>query len=233
MYRPLTHAAAIVVCALGPGCLYYEDPDDPTERARRDAQAAERGLLRRGRRRTWFLVKTWVREVPVDAPLAEGASPAIRQSVRQRANAAGLHLVLRDPPKERHSSILLQEKQPGFVALARGEPVRRFDLDGKSYAPGDVAVDRGFEIEAGYPSSSPPGWTLRFAPVFRSLAQGGGDLRAPGLSFHLVLGATETLVVDASPDAADPVVRALFLDVPEERKRPTRRRLYIQVEAFR
>lgn len=228
--------AALVALAVffTAGCFPPEDPYDPIEQAKRDTEAAERGIVRRGRNALWFLVKTWVREVPAGAPLLEGASPAIHESVRQRVNAAGLHLVLRDPPEGEHSSILLQEKQSGFVALARGESVRTFTLEAKSYGGGEARADRGLElVPTGRVSGFHPGRYFVFTPVFRRLAREGGELRIGGLRFDVRLATGETLVVDAFPDAADPVVRSLFFDVPEEDKQPTRRRLCIQVEAVR
>lgn len=234
--RPSLAAFGALAALSAAGCFPPEDPNDPLVRAKRDAAAAERGIIRRRRDRTWFLVKTWVREVPADAALLEGASPATRESARQRVNAAGLHLVMRDPPEGEHSSILLQENQSGFVALARGKPVRAFTLGAESYGGGDARADRGLEVvPSSYASGFDPGREFDFTPVFRGLAREGGELRVVGLRFDVRLATGEALVVDAFPDAddPDPVVRALFFDVPEEGKRPTRRRLYVQVEAFR
>jgi len=228
--RPSLAAFGALAALSAAGCFPPEDPNDPIERAKRDAAAAERGIIRRRRDRTWFLVKYWARAAPRDEPRGEQRR---RKSEVPAHGRKALEWKPVPPPRGPHGSILLGPGQSGFVAVARGEPVPRFDLDGKSYGADGGRVDRGFDItvhkvEAGLV-------TATMTPVFRGLAEGGGDLRLETLTDQIALGpgAAEALLIEAPPDADDPVTRAFWFDVPEEGKRPTRRRLYVQVEAFR
>jgi hypothetical protein len=217
------------------GCFPPEDPNDPLVRAKRDAAAAERGIIRRRRDRTWFLIKTWAESIPGDAaPLGGGVPISERRalgSARPSRTPGGLILAVASPPEARHSSILLGEGEAGFVAAARSEPLGEITLSGKTYGGEGERVDRGFDA---VPRLLTEGRVeLLLKPVFRRLAEGGADLALPELSFRVALSPDETLALDAAGEPMDPVVRALFLELPEEGKRPTRRRLYVQVEAFR
>ena len=216
--------AAIVALAfsVGAGCLYYEEPDDPFAQAVHDAAAAERGIVRRGRGAPWFLVKLWLRDVDANAPPAAGPAPEVDARVR----AAGLRVTLALPPKEPHASILVRRGQTGFAALARGVTVAEFSEDGT--AVGGDAMDIGFAVTV---SGRAGGQTaVELVPTFRDARPGAEERRITRFAFDAELAAGEALVLDAAPDAVDRTVRALFLDgAPAGR----RRRLYLQVEAFR
>ncbi len=276
--RPSLAALGALAALSAAGCFPLEDPNDPLVRAKRDAAAAERGIIRRRRDRTWFLVKTWVQSVPGDAAPLEGAVPigdcrAVGSAPASADRAPegpsigrfgpngepdvpaaspsrpprGVLLALVSPPKApgalapdgspavtaagRHSSMLLREGEAGFVATARSEPLGKITLSGKTYGGEGERVDRGFDA---VPRLLGGGRVeLLLKPVFRRLAEGGADLALPELSFGVALGPDETLALDAAGEPMDPVVRALFFEVAEEGERPTRRRLYVQVEAFR
>ncbi len=233
--RPSLAALGALAALSAAGCFPPEDPNDPLVRAKRDAAAAERGIIRRRRDRTWFLVKIWVESVSADAAPVEGRAPKgdcrVFRSVPPFDPPKGMVVALASPPETRHSSILLREGEAGFVAAARAEPLGGLTLSGKTYGGEGERADRGFDA---VPRLLGGGRVeLLLKPVFRRLAGGGADLAVPGLSFGVALGPEETLALDAAGEPMDPVVRALFLDAPEEGKRPTRRRLYVQVEAFR
>jgi hypothetical protein len=142
-------------------------------------------------------------------------------------------LALGEAPSPEHASILIREGEWGFLALARGEAVRSFELDGAAYGGESVEADRGLEVLVG-PSASEPGAarTVLLRPVFRGLGEKGEGVRAPGLSFEVGLSEGETLLIDASPDCAEPVVRALFFDL-RPGGAPVRRRMWLQMEVFR
>ncbi|MHC5055803.1 MAG: hypothetical protein ACYTKD_13920 [Planctomycetota bacterium] len=234
MYRTASLAAG-VACALlaGAGCLYYEEPDDPFARAMRDAAAAERGVVRRGRRAPWFLVRIWVGDVAADAPVPEGPVPdadarlpSSLPAQRERAREAGLRVALSLPPEEPHASILLREGQVGFAAIARGVPVAGFEEAGSTV--GGAKVDIGFAVIV---SGDVGRWTaVELVPAFRDARPGGDEQRVARLAFGAGVVEGEALVVDAAPGAADRVVRALFHDGGAPGRR---RRLYVQVAPFR
>lgn len=229
-------AALVALAALSAAsCFPPEDPNDPLVRAKRDAAAAERGIIRRRRDRTWFLIKIWVESVPTDAAPLEGGVPIgdcrVLGSAPPSRPPRGVIVALASPPEARRSSILLREGEAGFVAAARAEPLGELTLSGKTYGGGGERVDRGFDA---VPRLLKDGRVeLLLKPVFRRLAEGGADLAVPELSFGVALSPDETLALDAAGEPMESVVRALFIDVPEEGKQPTRRRLYVQVEAFR
>jgi len=232
-----TPLAAIAALVIGTGCLYYEEPDDPLAQAMRDAAAAERGIVRRGRGAPWFIVKLWLRDVAADAPAATGPVPEADARLvsslpdqRARARAAGLHVTLALPPKEPHASILLRGGQTGFASLARGVTVAQFDEAGSTV--GGTKVDVGFAVTVSGGAGGRA--TVELVPAFRG-ARAGKDgnreeQRITRLAFGAGLAAGEALVLDAAPDAADRIVRALFRDGSPAGRR---RRLCLQLEAFR
>ncbi len=212
------------------GCFPPDDPNDPIERAIRDARAAEWGIVRRGRKRRWLLVKYWVSPVPVDEQRGWKGDASVH-----REKALGWKLV--PEPSGPHSSILLKPGQSGFLAVARREPVAQFSLGGKSYGGDGRRIDRGFDVSALMLSGGRVGLTM--TPVFRGgrgargVAAGGADLRVEATTFEVTVGPRVTFAVaalDAGPGSA---AGALFFDVPEEGEPRTCRRLYIQVRPFR
>ena len=127
---------AVAMAFVAGGCLYHEEPDDPFAEAVRDAAAAERRIVRRGRRAPWFLVRLWLRDVPADAPAHDGPTPDIDARLfsslpeqRARAIEAGLRMSLGLPPggplEKPHETIMIREGEVGFASLARGIEVAR------------------------------------------------------------------------------------------------------------
>jgi hypothetical protein len=237
VHRTATLAAiaafALSVLSVGAGCLYYDEPGDPLAQAVRDAAAAERGVVRRGRGAPWFIVKLWLCDVAADAPAATGPVPEADARLasslpeqRARTRAAGLRVTLALPPKEPHASMLLRGGQTGFAALARGVAVAEFSEDGT--AVGGDAMDVGFVVTVSGRARGRA--TVELAPAFRDARPGGEEQSIARLAFGAELAAGEALVLDATPGAVDRTVRALFRDgAPAGR----RRRLHLQVEAFR
>jgi len=231
----MTPLALGVACALvmGSGCLYYEEPDDSFAEAIRDAAAAERRIVRRGRRVPWFLVKVWLGDVAADAPVLGGPIPDIDArlasslpSQRARARAGGLRVSLGLPPEGPHESLLIREGEVGFAALARGIEVASPREGARPI--GGKGIDVGFAVTV----SGDVGKRIavELAPALRQGRPGGHEERVARLAFGSGLAPAEALVIDAAPDAADTDVRALFFEgAPAGR----RRRMYLQVEAFR
>lgn len=208
---------------LAAGCFPPEDPYDPIEQAKRDAEAAERGTFRRGRRGTWFVVKSWA---------GPGKGDAVAPKVIAKGYGEALFSVARlgTPPRTPHSSILLQEGQCGFVAVSRGAPVSEFVLAGETYGGGGVRADRGFDVTVR--AFSPREAELRLTPVFRGLAEGGADLRLEELAFEGTLPAEEALAV-LSCGMGGLISRAFWRGGPSSGERRDPRSLLIQLEAFR
>lgn len=221
----MSRATAIAAMAafLMSGCFPLDDPDDPMERAIRDARAAERGIVRRGRKRRWLLVKYWVSPIPVDEQRRWKDDASVH-----REKALGWKPV--SEPSGPHRSILLKPGQSGFLAVARREPVGEFSLGGKSYGGGGRRIDRGFDISGVELSGGRVGITM--TPVFRGLAEGGADLRVEANTFEMIVGPRATFAVmalDAGPGSA---AGALFFDTLGNEKQ-TSRGLYVQVRRFR
>ena len=233
--RQILFAVAMVFMA--GGCLYYEEPDDPFAEAIRDAAAAERRIVRRGRRAPWFLVKASIRDVAADAPAHDGLTPDIDARLasslptqRARAQAAGLRVSLGPPPEEAleesHETIMVREGEAGFAALARGIEVAR--PDDESAAVGGRGIDVGFAVTV----SGDVGGRLavELVPALRQGRPGGHEERVARLAFGSALAPGEALVIDAAPDASHTDVRALFF---EGARGGRRLRMHLQVEALR
>jgi hypothetical protein len=232
VYRTASLAAIVWCAALaGAGCLYYEEPDDPLARAMRDAAAAERGIVRRGRGAPWFLVRIWVGDIAADAPVADGPVPdadarltSSLPAQRERTRAAGLRVALALPPEEPHASILLREGQVGFAALARGVSVAEFEEAGSTV--GGAKVDVGFAVTV---SGDVGRWAaVEIVPALRDGRPGGAEHRVVRLAFGAAIAEGEALVADSG--AGDRVLRALFHDGGAPGRR---RRLHLQVAPFR
>ncbi len=220
---PRATGIAVLSAFLMTGCFPLEDPDDPMARAIRDARAAERGIVRRGRRRRWLLVKYWVSRIPIDEQRRWKGDASVH-----REKAFGWKPV--SEPSGPHSSILLKPGQSGFLAVARREPVGEFSLGGKSYGGDGRRIDRGFDISALELSGGRVG--LVMTPVFRGVAEGGADLRVEARTFEVTVGPRATFAVialDAGPGSA---AGALFFDTLGKEKQ-TSRGLYVQVRPFR
>ncbi len=227
-HRPETIAALTLAAALGLGCLYDVEGDDPVERTRRYRRAAERGIVRRGRSRTWFLVKYRLpaglsacgrqhAQAGRHGRASEVPAPADRQATLKAFG--GMRLEAHDipaeadsppdstrdspndpPPDSTYSAILLKEGQSGFVAVRRGGPVSAFSLAGGSYGGAGVTADRGYDVtvrlsEPGVRALADAEIRLTLTPVFRGLAEGGGDLRLEELTFELTLPPGRALVI--------------------------------------
>jgi len=234
-----TPLALGVACALvmGSGCLYYEEPDDPFAEAIRDAAAAERRIVRRGRRAPWFLLRISIRDVASAAPAHDGPIPdtdaRLASSLpleRARARAAGLRVSVALPPEGHlegpHESILIRDGEVGFAALARGIEVARSTDEGA--AVGGRGIDVGFAVTVSGDAGRRV--AVELVPALRQARPGGREERVARLAFGAGLAPGEALVVDAAPDASDTDVRAIFYEgAPEGR----RLRMHLQVEAFR
>lgn len=219
------------------GCLYYEEPDGVMARAIRDAAAAERGVVRRGRGAPWFLVKIWVRDVASDAPAPDGPVPdadarlvSSLPAQRERTRAAGLRVALSLPPEGPHTSILLREGQIGFVALARG--VKGADFHEVGSTTGESKVDVGFAVTVAGDVGRLT--AVELVPALRDARPCGVERTIPRLAFGAALAEGEALVIDAAPDAVGRTVRALFFHEGSDEEGPAvRRRLHLQVKPFR
>ena len=223
-------ALAIAACAaLASGCLYVdEEGDDAVMRLAARDDVAALAPARPAKGATWILVRVWSQVLAGgDAvPAAtQGEAPVAVESLKEDVRAAGLSLVPGAAPDGGHESLLLRRSQSGFAAVARGEPVRRFEVGGRPLG-GDVA-DRGLEVSADVTTRG----TLRLelAPAFRNLPEAGGEeIRANALSCAIELAEGQVVRIGASADAGSAVLRAVF-ECPDGPARA----LWLQAEVVR
>ncbi len=197
-------------------------------------EAGDYTATKGGRGRAWVLVKYWTGTAPRAGgaevedlevtPLARLPDGETREAGETgetgeageagEAEALPIRAASVPPPEGAHSSILIREGEAGFLAIARGKPVRGFSLGGKSFGGEQKSVDRGFEISPRVLRDGRIAVTL--APVFTGIGPAAGgrsranEFRVKELAFGLAAEEGRAVMLSPAPAAKDEVVRALF-----------------------
>ena len=207
----LSFGIALAALALA-GCYYVEESEPFADTVRR-IWAEDYSARRRPRNAAWVLVKYSAGSAPRagDAGAEEmEVTPLVDERAGLPIRAASV-----PEPEGPHASILIREGESGFLALARGEPVRSFACGGRSLGGDGRPVDRGFEIS---PRALRDGRVaVVLAPVFVAAdPDRGNELKVAELAFGLPVEEGRAVMLSAAPDSQADVVQALFGVAPAD-----------------